>query len=148
MSHIYTLSDVANVLLCLFGKMIGGVNVSLSLLLGSGGKDVEEDGEDCQDDDADADVDADADADVDADADADEDDSDLDMAWKMLDIARAITDKHSTETMEKVDILCALAEISLERGRCCFLVSTFVMSHFVIFSYDDFELCYLLRRGH
>uniref|UniRef100_A0A1J3EB03 NASP-related protein sim3 n=1 Tax=Noccaea caerulescens TaxID=107243 RepID=A0A1J3EB03_NOCCA len=76
---------------------------------GSGGKDPEEDGEDCQDDDADADADADVDAD------ADEDDSDLDMAWKMLDIARAITDKHSTETMEKVDILCALAEISLER---------------------------------
>ncbi|KAJ4914178.1 Tetratricopeptide repeat (TPR)-like superfamily protein [Raphanus sativus] len=37
------------------------------------------------------------------------------MAWKMLDIARAITDKHSTDTMEKVDILSALAEISLER---------------------------------
>ncbi|CAA7035814.1 unnamed protein product [Microthlaspi erraticum] len=73
---------------------------------GQEGKDVEEEGEDCQDDD---------DAEADVDADADEEDSDLDMAWKMLDIARAITDKHSTETMEKVDILCALAEISLER---------------------------------
>ncbi|CAH2076343.1 unnamed protein product [Thlaspi arvense] len=51
----------------------------------------------------------------DADADADEDEPDLDVAWKMLDIARAITEKHSIETMEKVDILCALAEISLER---------------------------------
>ncbi|XP_009140872.1 nuclear autoantigenic sperm protein [Brassica rapa] len=69
---------------------------------GQGGSDGKEDGEDCQDDDI-------------SDADADEDESDLDMAWKMLDIARAITDKHSTDTMEKVDILCALAEISLER---------------------------------
>nr|7W5M_A Chain A, Tetratricopeptide repeat (TPR)-like superfamily protein [Arabidopsis thaliana] len=51
----------------------------------------------------------------DADGDADEDESDLDMAWKMLDIARVITDKQSTETMEKVDILCSLAEVSLER---------------------------------
>ncbi|WZY67971.1 hypothetical protein YC2023_000211 [Brassica napus] len=69
---------------------------------GQEGSDGKEDGEDCQDDDL-------------SDADADEDESDLDMAWKMLDIARAITDKHSTDTMEKVDILCALAEISLER---------------------------------
>ncbi|CAH8274076.1 unnamed protein product [Arabidopsis lyrata] len=69
---------------------------------GSGGKDQGEDGEDCQDDEL-------------SDADGDEDESDLDMAWKMLDIARAITDKQSTETMEKVDILCSLAEISLER---------------------------------
>ncbi|KAG7544792.1 Tetratricopeptide repeat [Arabidopsis suecica] len=69
---------------------------------GSGGKDQGEDGEDCQDDDI-------------SDADGDEDESDLDMAWKMLDIARAITDKQSTDTMEKVDILCSLAEISLER---------------------------------
>lgn len=73
-------------------------------VLGSDGK---EDGEDCQEDDL-------------SDADADEDESDLDMAWKMLDIARAITDKHSTDTMEKVDILCALAEISLERGSISF----------------------------
>ncbi|KFK30346.1 hypothetical protein AALP_AA7G249500 [Arabis alpina] len=72
---------------------------------GSGVKDVGEDGEECQDDD---DL-------SDADADGDEDESDLDMAWKMLDIARAITDKQSTETMEKVDILCGLAEVSLER---------------------------------
>ncbi|XP_006282585.2 protein HGV2 [Capsella rubella] len=69
---------------------------------GAGGIEQGEDGENCHDDDL-------------SDADGDEDDSDLDMAWKMLDIARAITDKQSADTMVKVDILCALAEISLER---------------------------------
>ena len=50
-------------------------------------------------------------------AEADEDESDLDLAWKMLDVARAIVEKHSAaDTMEKVDILSALAEVSLERG--------------------------------
>ena len=49
----------------------------------------------------------------------------------MLDIARAITDKHSTDTMEKVDILSALAEISLERGSVSFSFHL-VMSHFLI----------------
>ncbi|XP_074309127.1 uncharacterized protein LOC141643736 [Silene latifolia] len=44
-----------------------------------------------------------------------EDESDLDLAWKMLDLARAILGKHSEETMEMVDILSALAEVSLER---------------------------------
>ena len=34
----------------------------------------------------------------------------------MLDIARAIAEKDSVDTMEKVDILSALAEVSLERG--------------------------------
>ncbi|GMH24098.1 hypothetical protein Nepgr_025941 [Nepenthes gracilis] len=46
---------------------------------------------------------------------ADEDDSDLDLAWKMLDLARAIAEKQSMDTMEKVDILSALAEVALER---------------------------------
>lgn len=48
-------------------------------------------------------------------AEADEDESDLDLAWKMLDVARAIVEKHSGETMEKVDILSSLAEVALER---------------------------------
>lgn len=77
--------------------------LSSFILVGSGGQEQGEDGEDSKDDDL-------------SDADEDEDESDLDMAWKMLDIARAITDKQSTDTMEKVDILCTLAEISLERG--------------------------------
>ncbi|CAI9780737.1 unnamed protein product [Fraxinus pennsylvanica] len=48
-------------------------------------------------------------------ADGNEDESDLDLAWKMLDISRAIVEKHSGDTMEKVDILSALAEVALER---------------------------------
>lgn len=48
-------------------------------------------------------------------AEADEDESDLDLAWKMLDVARAIVEKQPGDTMEKVDILAALGEVSLER---------------------------------
>ena len=40
----------------------------------------------------------------------------MDLAWKMLDLARAISEKHSRETIDMVDILSALAEVSLERG--------------------------------
>ncbi|XP_057786159.1 NASP-related protein sim3-like isoform X2 [Salvia miltiorrhiza] len=47
--------------------------------------------------------------------DDDEDESDLDLAWKMLDVARAIAEMASGDTMEKVDILSALAEVALER---------------------------------
>lgn len=48
-------------------------------------------------------------------AEGDEDESDLDLAWKMLDIARAIVEKNSSNTMEHVDILSALADVALER---------------------------------
>ncbi|MED6120590.1 hypothetical protein PIB30_022249 [Stylosanthes scabra] len=48
-------------------------------------------------------------------AEADEDESDLDLSWKMLDIARAIVEKHSGNTIEQVDILSALADVALER---------------------------------
>ncbi|XP_060192033.1 NASP-related protein sim3 isoform X1 [Lycium barbarum] len=48
-------------------------------------------------------------------AEADEDETDLDLAWKLLDVARAIAEKHSGDTMEKVDVLSALAEVALER---------------------------------
>ncbi|KAF6150714.1 hypothetical protein GIB67_020797 [Kingdonia uniflora] len=48
-------------------------------------------------------------------AEADEDDSDLDLAWKMLDVTRAIVEKKPDNTMEKVDILSALGEVALER---------------------------------
>ncbi|KAG8641285.1 NASP-related protein sim3 isoform X2 [Manihot esculenta] len=66
----------------------------------SGGKDQEEEGGDSEDEDL---------------AEADEDESDLDLAWKMLDVARAIAEKHSGDTMDKVDVLSALAEVALER---------------------------------
>lgn len=59
------------------------------------------------------------DSDVEDLAEADEDETDLDLAWKMLDVARAIVEKHSGDTMEKVDILSALAEVALERGLLC-----------------------------
>lgn len=49
-------------------------------------------------------------------AEADEDESDLDLAWKMLDIARAIVERQSVNTIEQVDILSALADVALERG--------------------------------
>jgi nuclear autoantigenic sperm protein len=42
--------------------------------------------------------------------------SDLDVAWKMLDIARAIVEKQSVYTMEQVDILSTLADVALEKG--------------------------------
>lgn len=74
--------------------------LSVSWYLVSGGKDQEED-EESSDEDL---------------AEADEEESDLDLAWKMLDLARAIVEKHSRDTMEKVDILSALAEVALERG--------------------------------
>lgn len=48
-------------------------------------------------------------------AEGDEDESDLDLAWKMLDIARAIVEKQSVNTMEQVDILSTLGDVALER---------------------------------
>ncbi|KAF6154514.1 hypothetical protein GIB67_028406 [Kingdonia uniflora] len=48
-------------------------------------------------------------------AEADEDDSDLDLAWKMLDVARAIVEKNPDNTMDKLVILSALGEVALER---------------------------------
>lgn len=75
----------------------------------------------------------DEDSDVEDLAEADEDESDLDLAWKMLDVARAIVEKHSVETMEKVDILSALAEVALERGlsRVIFFFPLFFNSFFM-----------------
>lgn len=51
---------------------------------------------------------------------------DLDLAWKMLNIARAIIEKYHCISMEKVLTFCALAEVSMEREdidyslRACF----------------------------
>ncbi|XP_039057083.1 protein HGV2-like isoform X1 [Hibiscus syriacus] len=60
--------------------------------------------------------DDDSDGDDAAEADEEADESDLDLAWKMLDVARAIAEKQQLgDTMEKVDILSTLAEVALER---------------------------------
>lgn len=51
-----------------------------------------------------------------------EEESDLDMAWKMLDIARVIYEKQLNHSIEEVDVITALADVSLER--------------------EDFEMCF------
>lgn len=53
--------------------------------------------------------------DADAEVEGEEDESDLDLAWKMLDIARVIAEKCPDDTLEKVNIYSALAEVSMER---------------------------------
>jgi nuclear autoantigenic sperm protein len=58
----------------------------------------------------------DGDSDTEELAEGDEDESDLDLAWKMLDVARAIVEKQSVNTMEQVDILSTLADVALEKG--------------------------------
>jgi hypothetical protein len=58
--------------------------------------------------------------DADAEVEGEEDESDMDLAWKMLDIARVIAEKCPEDTLEKVNIFSALAEVSMERGyRTC-----------------------------
>ena len=74
--------------------------------------------------------DDDGDSEVEDLAEADEDESDLDLAWKMLDIARAIVEKQADDTIEKVDILSALAEVALERGMSVFF---FWVDFFLLF---------------
>ncbi|KAH9301476.1 hypothetical protein KI387_013059, partial [Taxus chinensis] len=44
----------------------------------------------------------------------DEEESDLDLAWKNLEAARVILDKQD-DTIEKVDVISALGDVSLER---------------------------------
>ena len=48
----------------------------------------------------------------------------------MLDVARAIVEKHSDDTIEKVDILSALAEVALERGLSVFFYFLVVVVDF------------------
>ncbi|KAK1299726.1 hypothetical protein QJS10_CPB13g00143 [Acorus calamus] len=78
-------------------------------------KDTKEGGVEEDQEDGDEGSESDGDGDGEDLAGADEDESDLDLAWKMLDIARAIAEKHEGDTMEKVNILDALAETSMER---------------------------------
>lgn len=61
----------------------------------------------------------------------------------MLDIARAIVEKQSDDTIEKVDILSALAEVALERGMSfSFLVGfLFIVcrDHYLFFFFSLFD---------
>ncbi|KAF3323969.1 protein NASP [Carex littledalei] len=70
---------------------------------GSGTKGQLEGSDDSEDEDADGEVEG------------EEDESDLDLAWKMLDIARVIAENCPEDTLEKVNIFSALAEVSMER---------------------------------
>ncbi|XP_078179759.1 tetratricopeptide repeat (TPR)-like superfamily protein [Carex rostrata] len=53
--------------------------------------------------------------DADGEVEGEEDESDLDLAWKMLDIARVIAEQCPEDTLEKVNIFSALAEVAMER---------------------------------
>ncbi|XP_002963501.2 protein HGV2 [Selaginella moellendorffii] len=44
-----------------------------------------------------------------------EEESDLELAWKMMDIARVIHERQHTHTLEEVDVISGLADISLEK---------------------------------
>lgn len=60
----------------------------------------------------------------------------------MLDVARAIVEKQPADTMEKVDILSALAEVSLERGRLTIQLSTNIDLRTTLFvHYCSFLMC-------
>ncbi|MFQ6634226.1 hypothetical protein Gotur_011144, partial [Gossypium turneri] len=81
----------------------------------------EQDGSEKDEDSGDSDTDDVIEAE--ANEDMDESELELDLAWKMLDTARAIAEKQQLgDTMEKVDILSALAEVDLERGQYLLLV--------------------------
>ncbi|KAJ9562274.1 hypothetical protein OSB04_007434 [Centaurea solstitialis] len=93
-------------------KAAESVETSVTSIAKEGTSNIQEVGEDGGDEE---DQEEDADGSDSDDAGADEDESDLDLAWKMLDVARAIAEKQPGDTMEKVDILSALAEVALER---------------------------------
>jgi hypothetical protein len=47
--------------------------------------------------------------------------SDLDLPWRMLHVARSILEKSPGSTMEKVEILATLAEVSMQGGSLSYL---------------------------
>ncbi|XP_047333845.1 uncharacterized protein LOC124937596 [Impatiens glandulifera] len=46
----------------------------------------------------------------------DEEETDLDLAWKLLEIARIISEKRPTKSINNVYIMCALGEVNCYRG--------------------------------
>ncbi|KAJ7535431.1 hypothetical protein O6H91_12G033300 [Diphasiastrum complanatum] len=46
-----------------------------------------------------------------------DEETDLELAWKMLDIARVIHEKQHTHTIAEVDVITALGDVSLEKGK-------------------------------
>jgi hypothetical protein len=52
------------------------------------------------------------------------------MAWKMLDIARVIYEKQDSHSIEEVDVITALADVSLERGITSIFDRLFHAMHF------------------
>ena len=46
-----------------------------------------------------------------------EEEGDLELAWKVLETARLIYSKDSNRSLEEVDVMTALADISLEKGN-------------------------------
>ncbi|EMS65774.1 hypothetical protein TRIUR3_03235 [Triticum urartu] len=72
----------------------------------------------------------------------DGDDSDLDLAWKMLNTARVIVAKSPDKTMEKVNILNALAETSMRRGDRdrsidCYIEALAILEHLLASKVED-----------
>ena len=50
-----------------------------------------------------------------------EEEGDLELGWKVLEAARLIYNKESKRSLEEVDVMTALADISLEKGNCPYL---------------------------
>ncbi|XP_072987663.1 NASP-related protein sim3 [Typha latifolia] len=90
-------------------------------------------------------------------AEADEDESDLDLAWKMLDVARAIVEKSPEATMEKVNVWAALGEVSMERedietSLSDYLKALSILEHLVEPDHRrvvelNFRICLVLELG-
>ena len=54
-----------------------------------------------------------------------EEEGDLELGWKVLEAARLIYNKESKRSLEEVDVMTALADISLEKGNFPYLTIRF-----------------------
>ena len=62
-----------------------------------------------------------------------EEEGDLELGWKVLEAARLIYNKESERSLEEVDVMTALADISLEKGTFPYLTRTTI-------DYNDYSL--------